>query len=308
VASPLDASTTIDEEAAAAREANRLDRPGLTIFTDGSRLENGATGYAVTWKKGISWKGHKTHMGWGQEAFDAECATLAMALQVAAARSHTTGAVTIFTDAQAAIWGMASDDPGPGQKYALEARRHIAALRAKEPNGRVEIRWCPNHQGIEGNEVADKWAKLAADEPDAHGVEWFSTTNLDGSASEREFPLPRSLANVKRGFSERNRADAKGWARVQLARTRNRKYRRSEKQKPDPTVTKTTKRLASRFCLRTSITDAPNTPLVSDPLASSCFENNRLSRLCSRWCFISMGDSIIACSKAFARGVIHFQV
>ena len=44
---------------------SQVNRPGLTIFTDGSRLENGATGYAVTWKKGMSWKGHKTHMGWG---------------------------------------------------------------------------------------------------------------------------------------------------------------------------------------------------------------------------------------------------
>ena len=92
-------------------------------------------------------------------------------LQVAAARSHTIGAVTIFAYAQAAIWRMTSDDPGPGQKYALEARRHIASLRAKEPNAKIEIRWCPSHQGIEGNEVADQWAKLAADEPDAHGVE-----------------------------------------------------------------------------------------------------------------------------------------
>ena len=101
--------------------------------------------------------------------------------------------------------------------------------------------------GSSGNDVADKWAKLAADEPDAHGVEWFSTTNLDGSASEREFPLPRSLANVKRGFSEQKRADVKGWARKQLARTRNCKYRPCEKQKPGPTVAKATKRLASRF-------------------------------------------------------------
>jgi len=28
---------------------------------------------------------------------------------------------------------MTSDDPGPGQKYAIMARKHIAALRAKEP-------------------------------------------------------------------------------------------------------------------------------------------------------------------------------
>jgi len=54
VASPLDASTTIEEEAAAALEAKRVDRPGLAIFTDGSCLENGATGYAVTWKKGLT--------------------------------------------------------------------------------------------------------------------------------------------------------------------------------------------------------------------------------------------------------------
>jgi len=244
VASPLDATATIDEETAATLEARRLGRPGLSIFTDGSRLENGATGYAATWKKAHTWKGHKTH--WGQEAFDAECAALARALQVAATRSHTIGAVTIFTDAQAAIWRMTSDDPGPAQKYALEARRHIAALRVKEPNVKIEIRWCPSHQGIAGNEFADQWANLAADEPDAHGIEWFSTTNPDGSISARKFPLPRSLANVKRGFSERKREDANNWAKKQLARTRNRKYRPNEKM-PDQTVAKAKKRLASRF-------------------------------------------------------------
>jgi len=160
-ASPLEATVVVKEEAAAAREA-RLDRPGLTIFTDGSRLENGATGYAVVWKKGSDWEGLKSHMGWGQEAYDAECAGLARALQVAATRGDSIGAVTIFSDAQAAIARMTTDKPGPGQQYALEARRHIATLQAKEPNAQIEIRWCPSHQGIEGHEMADEWAKLAA--------------------------------------------------------------------------------------------------------------------------------------------------
>src|ERR1700712_3248412 len=143
-------------------------------------------------------------------------------LQVASTRSHVIGAVTIFTDAQAAIWRMTSDDPGPGQKYALEVRRYIAALRAKEPNIKIEIRWCPSHQGIEGNEVADGWAKLAADEPDAHGVEFLSSNNPDGTTSPRHFPLPRSLANVKRGFSEKRRQDTKAWTEKMLSRTGNR--------------------------------------------------------------------------------------
>jgi len=148
-------------------------------------------------------------MGWGQEACDAECAALARALQVAAAKNHRLGMVTVLTNCQAAIGRMASDEPGPGQKYALEVRQHIATLRAKDPNARIEIRWYPSHQGIEGNEKADEWAKLAADEPDDHGVERFSTKTPDGSTTKRLFPLPRSFANVGRGFSEMRRQDAK---------------------------------------------------------------------------------------------------
>jgi len=155
---------------------------------------------------------------------------LARALQVAATRNHArTG------DHSGGLpGGHRKDEPGPGQKSALKARRHIATLWTKEPNVKVEIRWCPSHQRIEGNEIADEWAKLAADEPDAHRVEWFSTTNPDGTVSERVFPLPRSFANVKRGFSGRRWQDAKGWARKRLAHTSNRKYRPSDKQKPDP--------------------------------------------------------------------------
>jgi len=40
------------------------------MFTDGSRLESGAAGYAVVWKKGMKWVGRKVHMGDSQEAYD----------------------------------------------------------------------------------------------------------------------------------------------------------------------------------------------------------------------------------------------
>jgi len=135
-------------------------------------------------------------MGKNQEAYDAECAALARALEAAARRQTAPERVTIFTDAQAAIRRMASEEPGPGQKYTILAREHIAALRSARPDITIEIRWCPAHKGVPGNEKADEWAKLAAEKLDARGGE----------------PLPRSLAHLKREISEKKWAEARQWA------------------------------------------------------------------------------------------------
>jgi len=84
----------------------------------------------------------------------------------AARRNTTPERVTIFSNAQAAIKRMASDEPGPGQQYELQARKHIVTLRKARPGITIEIRWCSAHKGIAGNEKVDEWAKIAAEEPD----------------------------------------------------------------------------------------------------------------------------------------------
>ena len=68
--------------------------------------------------------------------------------------------VIIFSDAQAAIQRMASDETGPGQQYALQARKHITTLHRARKDIVIEIRWCPAHKGVAGNEKANQWANI----------------------------------------------------------------------------------------------------------------------------------------------------
>ena len=101
-----------------------------------------------------------THRGYDQEAYDLEYVALSWELEEAARRHTVPERVTIFTDAQTAIQRLASEEPGPGQKYAIQARRHIAALRKARPGITIEIRWCPAHKGVPRNEKAGEWRSL----------------------------------------------------------------------------------------------------------------------------------------------------
>jgi hypothetical protein len=136
------------------------------------RDSSGAVRYEVAWRNGHSWVAVKTHMGYNQETYDTVCASLSRSLQAALRWWTTPERVTIFTDAQAAIRQMASEMPGTGLTYALQARRHIASLRRARPDIIIEIRWCAAHKVVAGNENADEWARLAAEEPDAR-VWWL---------------------------------------------------------------------------------------------------------------------------------------
>jgi len=63
---PLEAGIVAYEREAAKIEAEN-PRPGLVMWTDGSRQDNGACGYSVVWGKGCHyWRGVKTHMGFNQ--------------------------------------------------------------------------------------------------------------------------------------------------------------------------------------------------------------------------------------------------
>ena len=108
---------------------------------------------------------------------------------------------------------MAHDEPGPGQTYGIQARQAIAILRRQEPAVEIEINWCPAHKGIPGNEVADKWAKLAASEPDDHGSRvadagrrdpGVATSDIPGTPTTQgigeKWPEARERRNLNKGY------------------------------------------------------------------------------------------------------------
>ena len=133
----LEASVSIADAEWAKQEAMRADsQPGLPLWTDGSRDENGAVGgnkklwlpgYAVVWRKGRTrWAGRKVHTGYYQEAYDAECAAIARALAVAMGRAKRAGFVSLRMRRPQLYTRMTHDEPGPGQTYAIQARQAIA--------------------------------------------------------------------------------------------------------------------------------------------------------------------------------------
>jgi len=69
-------------------------------------------------------------MSFYKEAYDAECAAIARALETAA-RRHALGRVAIYTGVQAAALPMTSGERGPDEMHALKDRKHIATLRQK---------------------------------------------------------------------------------------------------------------------------------------------------------------------------------
>jgi len=94
--------------------------------------------------------------------------------------------------------------------HAIQARKHITVLQRARPDITIEIRWCPADKRAPGNEKADEWAKLAAEETDARGAGWLGYSDRAGA---RAMPLPRSLTHLKREITEKKWAEAQRWVR-----------------------------------------------------------------------------------------------
>lgn len=204
--------------------------PGLAIWSDGSRLENGRCGAGLAWQEpGGTWKTQGFPLGKGYEVFDAELLVVIQALQVAG-KVGDQRPVTIFLDSQAAIARLQHTHPGPGQAIAIQA--HAISKRLHAQGHQPTIQWVPVHAGVEGNERADQTAQQVAGKPPGGG------------------PKEISLAFACRARTEAVTIQKQRWLTKELGQRSQqgqRIYRPQKNWRLDPTAAVAPKHLTSRY-------------------------------------------------------------
>jgi ribonuclease HI len=150
------------EAEAAAHAWHMLD--SACVWTDSSRLED-HSGAAYAWlnEDGISSSTFQFYLGPLAEVYDVELYAILIVLRGYQYGRYSGGssprAVTVFSDAQAALTRLHSDTPGPRQDLACDIHEKIAHIRCEHTE--VELHWVPSHVGMPGNEAVDAAAKKA---------------------------------------------------------------------------------------------------------------------------------------------------
>jgi len=126
----LKGQVIIQEEEQALEEA-RKEREGLVLWTDGAGKEDEWVGCAVVWKEG-RWNKRRVHLGRQKEAFDTEMYAMSEAVKIVDEICGKKGVrrVTVFTDSQATLRRIQSDEPGPGVRGSLLTAVMIHVLQA----------------------------------------------------------------------------------------------------------------------------------------------------------------------------------
>jgi len=155
-----DIKTVILDNKDTAIEQCHKDNAEYQLYTDGSLTKDGVGAAAVIYKKRKCIALIQFHLGPATEhtVYEAECA--AMALGVFSIKNKQgVKSVTVNVDNQAAIIASTESKQGPG-KYILDNfHEQVKALKRRNDNVKLKVRWSPGHVGIKGNEEADEAAK-----------------------------------------------------------------------------------------------------------------------------------------------------
>src|SRR5579871_1788161 len=139
--------------------ANRNEN--TAIFTDGSRMgqkDREKAGAAMAQKDERGWKTRGWHLGYGKTALDAELFALSQALKTVLAQSQNQQVSHVFTDSQSALELIEKGKNLPSIVRTIW--RDAEKLKARGTP--IKLLWVPGHEGVNGNEEADRAARKAA--------------------------------------------------------------------------------------------------------------------------------------------------
>jgi ribonuclease HI len=139
------------------------DNNAVTVFSDGSftRVDGVRSGAAIAAYRGNNNIFEKSVACGKLTSYDAEMVGLAMAINKAT--SFEVAKITFFVDNESAAKAILNPTASsPSQGCSIGACRNVRRWLEEDPNRVVEIKWCPSHEGIPGNERVDILAKEAS--------------------------------------------------------------------------------------------------------------------------------------------------
>jgi ribonuclease HI len=134
------------------------------VFSDGSRLQDGRVGWGYATYMGGRLTGQgKCSLGRRAEVYDAELRGATEGLRSAkdSPGFFLAEKVEVLLDNEAAGSRLASGIPGVADHETTTDFNRIRRSIGKP----VEVRWVPGHEGVVGNETADRLAKEGASLP-----------------------------------------------------------------------------------------------------------------------------------------------
>ena len=153
----------------------------LVVYSDGA-LQNGfaGAGYCIFGGRHALIAQGSLPLGPTAEAYDAEIIAALEGLRAALANPmarHATD-LTVCLDNEEAAMRLQAGAPTATSFKAITTFRAIATTwRTRDRNllvraepGSVNVRWCPGHQGLRGNELADKLAGAACQLPTSRSI------------------------------------------------------------------------------------------------------------------------------------------
>jgi ribonuclease HI/endonuclease/exonuclease/phosphatase family metal-dependent hydrolase len=198
--------TKIARTREAAVEMDGEDSAAIQIYTDGSGIGGKVGAAAVLYRNGRKIRSVRYHLGSERDHTvpEAEAVAFILALELLGKEKRVRRA-SLAADNVGSIWRSTSSDAKPMQHIWEMFHKRWVTLNKRFRTLLLTIRWVPGHEGVPGNEEADRMAKRAAEE---------------GSSNAARLPavlrkaLPRSKAAAARRIAAVLKSRAKDvWKR-----------------------------------------------------------------------------------------------